>query len=267
VIGSAAPTQEGAVARRRVPPAIPVAIGLSWALAVVAQVSGTEALLGHDALIHHRTMPLVAALAIFLLAWQAMIVSMMLPSSLPMIRMFGGAAAGQDRPGHAMVAFLGGYAVVWTAFGAAAFLGDAALHYTADRTPWLLAHPQVIGASVLALAGAFQFSSLKDRCLSECRQPGPFLMSRYGRGAGAAFRLGSAHGRFCLGCCWALMLVMFAVGVAHLWWMAALTAVMVFEKRARHGATAVPWIGVILLALSASVLLQYPAWLPRLLAH
>jgi predicted metal-binding membrane protein len=72
-------------------------------------------------------------------------------------------------------------------------------------------------------------------------------MSRYARGTRAALRLGVAHGRFCLGCCWALMLVGFASGVANLWWMAALTAVMVYEKTARHGSEAVTPIGVGLL--------------------
>jgi predicted metal-binding membrane protein len=92
-------------------------------------------------------------------------------------------------------------------------------------------------------------------------------MKHYRRGNAAAFALGHRHGLFCLGCCWALMLLMFAVGVAHLWWMAALTAVMVYEKGGRHGVRLVPAVGVALLALSVSVLLQFPAWLPRLLTH
>ena len=89
----------------------------------------------------------------------------------------------------------------------------------------------------------------------------------YRRGTAAAFRLGSDHGLFCLGCCWAIMLVMFAVGVAHLWWMAAFTAIMVYEKTGRYGKQAVPIVGVVLMGLAVSVLLQSPAWLPRLLTH
>ena len=131
--------------------------------------------------------------------------------------------------------FLTGYAVVWSVFGALAFLGDALTHDTVDATPWLAAHPAVIGGGVLALGGAFQFSSLKDRCLKECRHPAGFLLPRYQRGTRAAFRLGRQHGLFCLGCCWALMLVGFAAGVANLWWMATLTALMVFEKTGREG--------------------------------
>lgn len=99
------------------------------------------------------------------------------------------------------------------------------------------------------LAGAFQFSSLKDRCLEECRHPGGFLVRRYGRGPAAAFRLGREHGLYCVGCCWALMLIGFAVGVVNLWWMVALTALMVFEKTGRGGERGVKPIGVGLIAL------------------
>jgi hypothetical protein len=91
-----------------------------------------------------------------------------------------------DRVGR----FLAGYTAVWTAFGAVAFLGDIGLHQLVHRWPWLEAHPQVIAGSVLMLAGEFQFSKLKDRCLSECRHPASFLLQHYGRGAGTAFRLG-----------------------------------------------------------------------------
>ncbi len=183
----------------------------------------------------------------FVLAWQAMIVAMMLPSSLPLVRLFGTIAVKQDQPQRAVGALLAGYASVWTAFGIAAFALDVFVHRSVEQVPWLEAHPQVIAGSVLILAGAFQFSDLKDRCLRECRHPGPFLMSHYARGSRAAFNLGVSHGVFCLGCCWALMLVGFAAGVANLWWMAALTAVMVYEKTARRGSEAVAPIGAGLL--------------------
>jgi predicted metal-binding membrane protein len=132
------------------------------------------------------------------------------------------------------IALIAGYAMVWTGFGVLAFVGDVGLHKLVHAWPWLAAHPQLIAGSVLALAGAFQFSELKERCLTECRHPGSFLVQHYGRGEAAAFRLGRIHGMFCLGCCWALMLVGFAAGVANLWWMAALTALMVFEKTGRR---------------------------------
>jgi predicted metal-binding membrane protein len=236
-----------AVRARRVPRVVVAAIVVAWTVAIVAQVTGRAETFGHDALIEEGA-PGGAALSLFLLGWQLMIVAMMLPSSLPLVRMFHAAATNQPRPGLVLWALLAGYALVWTAFGAAAFLGDAVVHQLVHAWPWLDSHPQVIASSTLLLAGAFQFSDLKDRCLRECRHPGPFLIQHYGRGAASAFRLGRAHGVFCLGCCWALMLVGFAVGVANLWWMGALTALMVFEKTARGGDRAVRPIGVWLLA-------------------
>ncbi|MBV9277417.1 MAG: DUF2182 domain-containing protein, partial [Candidatus Eremiobacteraeota bacterium] len=113
--------------------------------------------------------------------------------------------------------------------------------------------------------GLFQFSKLKDACLTKCRLPGLYLMQHYKRGTSAAFALGRNHGLFCVGCCWALMLVSFAAGFANLWWMAALTALMVYEKVGPHGKKVVPIIGVVLVVWSA-LILAHPAWLPRALA-
>ena len=237
------------------PPAVLAAIGLAWALVIAAQATGDAGKLHHDGLIH-SSLPHIAALGLFLLAWQAMIAAMMLPSSLPLVRLFARASAGQPRPGRAMAAFLGGYAAVWTAFGALAFTGDLAIHAAVDNWGWLSRHDYLIAAGALALAGAFQFSSLKDACLRQCRHPASYLLGNYERGARGGFRLGRGHGVYCLGCCWALMLVMFAAGVASLWWMAALTAVMVYEKTAPAGRRLVPVAGVACLSLAALTFAQ-----------
>ena len=244
--------------RGRVPRAVLLAIGAAWALAVAAELTGTAGALHHDALIEGGS-PWAALL--FLLAWQAMVAAMMLPSALPLIRLFDAVSAKQERPRRARAAFLGGYLAVWTAFGALALLGDSVVHLAVDAVPWLAERPWLVAGSVLALAGAFQFSDLKDACLSKCRHPGPYLLAHYRRGPEAGFRLGFGHGLFCLGCCWALMLVMFAAGVAVLWWMAALTAVMVYEKTGRHGRALTPVVGIVLLVLAA-VAFAHPPWLP-----
>ena len=237
------------------PRAALIAIAAAWAVAIAAQASGAATLLHHDALIEDGPPPLVAAL-LFLAAWQLMIVAMMLPSSLPLMRMYGAATASAPHRSRAMAAFLGGYALVWSAFGALAFAMDAGVHAAVDASPWLREHDWVIAGGVFALAGLFQFTSLKDACLDKCRHPAQFLMRYYRRGAGAGFRLGAHHGVFCVGCCWALMLVMFAAGVASVVWMALLTALMVYEKTHPHGARDVPVTGVTLLALSCVVLLS-----------
>ena len=247
-----------ALRRPGMPSVIVAAIALAWAAAIAAEIMGTAHLVHHDALAHSE-LPLIAVLGIFVIAWQLMIVAMMLPSSLPLIRLFRVAAANQPSPAMATIGLLLGYAAVWTAFGVVAFLGDLGLHRLVHGWAWLEARPQVIAGSVLVLAGAFQFSSLKERCLRECRHPGPFLLQHYGRGVEAAFRLGKAHGLFCLGCCWALMLVGFAAGVANLWWMAALTALMVFEKTGRGGERGVVPIGAGLITMGVLALVV-PSW-------
>jgi predicted metal-binding membrane protein len=241
-------------------PAVLAAIAVAWVLAIAAQASGSAKLLHHHALIE-GSLPLWTAVLLFVLSWQVMIAAMMLPSSLPLIRLFGAAAANQPQPARSLAAFLGGYASVWTIFGLVAFLSDVALHALVDRLPWLAARQWFIGGGVLILAGAFQFSPLKDACLNKCRLPATFLLRRYRRGVGAAFALGRDHGLFCVGCCWALMLVCFAAGFASLWWMAAMTAVMVYEKTGARGRAVVPLVGGVLLLWGATVI-AHPGWLP-----
>jgi predicted metal-binding membrane protein len=247
--------------RRGAPRPVLLAIAVGWALAIVAEVTGKgHALHDHSAIAHGP--PLWAALLLFLVAWQAMVAAMMLPSSLPLIRLFEATSRSQEHVRRVRGAFLAGYVVVWTGFGALAFMGDVEVHRTVDASwPWFSEREWIIGGGALALAGAFQFSDLKDKCLSKCRHPAPYLLGHYRRGETGAFRLGFGHGVFCLGCCWALMLVMFAAGVATLWWMAALTALMVYEKIGRYGDSIVRPAGAVLLG-AAALQLAHPTWLP-----
>ena len=154
---------------------------------------------------------------------------------------------------------------MWTAFGAVAFVADALLQRLIEDNAALRTHRWVIVGGVLALAGVVQFTPLKDRCLTECRHPGAFLIRHYRRGIWGAFTLGRRHGLFCLGCCWALMLMMFAAGVANLPWMAVLTGVMFYEKAGQRGRAVTPYVGMALLAWAALVLV-HPAWLPHAVA-
>ena len=241
------------------PRPILVGIAAAWAAAIAAQLAGAAALVHHDSLLAGGGPPLVVAVLASLLAWQVMTAAMMLPSSLPLVGLYARASARAPQRRLAMAAFLGGYALVWSAFGLAAFGADAGLHAAINSSSWLSHHDWWIGGSVLALAGAFQFTSLKDACLDKCRHPGQFLMRYYERGPAGGFRLGARHGAFCVGCCWALMLVMFAAGVASLVWMALLTAVMIHEKTRPMGARTVPVSGVALLGAS-SVVLLYSAY-------
>jgi hypothetical protein len=107
---------------------------------------------------------------------------MMLPSSLPFIRLFARASSSWPRAGLAMAAVIGGYSAVWTGFGVLAFLGDVIVHELVHHSAWLDQRSWLIAGGVLALAGAFQFSSLKDACLRECRSPATYLFRHFRRG-------------------------------------------------------------------------------------
>ncbi|MGH2614669.1 MAG: DUF2182 domain-containing protein, partial [Thermomicrobiales bacterium] len=222
----------------------------------------------HDSLHHHAlvgpSVPTLGTILLFLVAWQVMTAAMMLPSSLPLVHLFVRASRGQERPRLARAAFLAGYFAVWTWFALMALAGDAALHWFAQQFGWLRDRPWLIGGAVLLVAGAFQFSPLKERCLRECRMPFNFLQRHYRRGIPAAWDLGLQHGLFCLGCCWALMLTMFAVGVGNLVWMAGLTGVMVIEKTMPWGRRLAPAVGALLIVWGVLVLV-HPIWLPDLL--
>jgi predicted metal-binding membrane protein len=253
-----------ALRRPAAPIAIWVLVTAAWVAAVVAEVSRRASLLHHDTLIE-GSLPLAVALLVFVAAWQLMIAAMMLPSALPMLDLYARASLRQQRPSSEVAAFVGGYVVIWTEFGAAAFLGDAVIHQIVDSTPTLGAHPWWVAGSLLLVAGAAQFLPLTQACLRSCRHPLAFLVQHYRPGVPAGYRLGRSHGLYCLGCCWGLMLVMFAAGVANLAWMAALTAVMVYEKVGRGGQRFAAAVGVVLIVWAALVL-AHPSWLPNALA-
>lgn len=226
----------------------------------MATLTNQSYLINHHYLLEQSHLPVLVALVVFLACWQVMTVGMMLPSSMPMVSLIVRAGRQQSRPSAVPAAFLAGYAVVWTAFALVAFLGDTQIHWLVHHWFWLDTHTWVIGATTFALAGVFQFSPLKGRCLKQCRRPFSFCVRSYRKGVGAAWRLGLRHGVFCLGSCWALMLVMFGLGVGSLVSMALLTGVMVVEKTYPGGQRLSPVIGGALLGLAVLWLL-HPTWL------
>jgi predicted metal-binding membrane protein len=237
---------------------------IAWVLTILAAATGQEHWLHQSALIKLDRIPLLLKLLLFLGAWQVMTAAMMLPSSLPMVRLFVKVSRQQTKPQLALLAFLGAYATVWTGFAIIALLFDIGLHSLVQHWHWLHHHPWIIAGSTLVLAGGFQFSSLKEQCLNSCRHPLSFLTHHYQRGLKAAWNLGIRHGLYCLGCCWALMLVMLAVGVGHFTWMIVLTVVMTLERTWKQGRKIVPIVGITFLIWGGLVLLN-PGWLPDLL--
>ena len=170
-------------------------------------------------------------------AWILMTAAMMLPTTLPLFNAFDRLTAQRSDHGR-LLALLGlGYMTVWGAFGLLAHALHAVLLSMVGSVPTLAWHGWLIGAATIALAGAFQFSSLKHRCLEKCRTPLSFVIEHWRGQAQArhAFALGAHHGLFCVGCCWALMLLMFALGTGSLGWMLLLAAVMAIEKNFRWG--------------------------------
>ena len=166
-----------------------------------------------------------------------MIAAMMLPTTLPLLGIFARVTAARPDAPALMARVLAGYAIAWLGFGFAAYGLDSALHFAAGRLDWLVARSELVGAVILIGSGAFQFSALKYRCLERCRTPFAFVNERWHgrRPEREAFRIGFDHGVFCVGCCWALMLVMFVVGMGSLGWMLLLAATMAAEKNLSWG--------------------------------
>jgi predicted metal-binding membrane protein len=196
----------------------------------------------------------LAALVAFLLGWQIMIAATMLPTTIPMLQHFGRASLSQPKGGLALAAFVSAYVVLWTAFGLAALALDGVLHWLVIQQPLLGEREWLFKGAVLIIAGAFQFSPIKDRCLRECRHPMSFMLHHYRRGIAGGWQVGFRHGLHCVGCCWALMLVMFAVGVGNLAWMAAIAGIMLMEKTSRIGRRLVPYVGGVLIATGVLVI-------------
>jgi predicted metal-binding membrane protein len=237
-----------------------VLVIVAWTVALLATLTKQTFLINHTYLLTQSHLPWIVALVVFLASWQVMTVAMMLPSSMPLVYIMVHASRQQRHPWAIQAAFLAGYAVIWTAFAFMAFMADTFLHWLVSNWFWLYMHSWLIGATTFAIAGGFQFSSLKEHCLKQCRSPLSFFMRYYGMGVGAFWHFGLRHGVFCLGCCWALMLVMFGVGVGSIVWMAVLTGLMVIEKTYPGGQRLSPLLGIVLLLLAA-LWLVHPAWL------
>jgi len=179
----------------------------------------------------------VVPLVMHALVWVLMIAAMMLPTTYPVLALFRRVVRGRRDSGRLIARVLLGFFAAWFAFGIVAHGADVLLLWGAQKMPAVASHGWVLGAVVLAGAGLFQFSALKYRCLEQCHTPFAFINARWhGRApAREAWRIGLGHGFFCVGCCWAIMLLMFVVGVGNLGWMLALAVVMAAEKNLPWG--------------------------------
>ncbi len=238
-------------------------IALAWLALWVWSASPYAPYLDHEELGHlvlgsigeHFVLEYALLLALFAFGWTLMIVAMMLPTSLPLILLFYRLTSRRSNSRLLVFLLIVGYLGVWTLFGGLAFFNDLFIHEMVEHTAWLEANAWIIGAGTVTLAGIYQFTPLKYKCLDKCRSPLSFITEHWRgkREASHAFRLGVRHGLFCLGCCWSLMLVMFAVGAGSPGWMLALGAVMATEKNVSWGRRISAPLGVLLLGWGAAI--------------
>lgn len=178
--------------------------------------------------------------------WAVMMVGMMTASAAPVLLLFAGIHRGRGAPGTLgmVVAFGVGYLFVWTTFSAGAALAQWGLHQAAMLSPAMTTSSARLSGAILVAAGVYQLTPFKGTCLTSCRSPLGFLMSSWREGTAGALRMGIAHGAHCLGCCWALMCVLFVVGVMNLVWVAAITIFVLVEKIGPAGAVVARVAGV-----------------------
>lgn len=237
-------------------------IGGAWLTLGWLGTSAYAPYLAHDAALAGGSLGTTAArLVIFVAAWTIMSIAMMLPSSLPLVTVFRTITGGAWPLVSLLVA---GYLWIWGAFGVAVVAADAGVHELVERSAWLAERSELIPAVLLLTAGLFQFSPLKHSCLEKCRSPIGFVIQHWrgGRRALHAFVLGARHGLFCVGCCWALMVLMFAAGAVNLGWMLVLGAVMFVEKAVEWGRWITAPVGVLLTVWGLALLASVPG-IPR----
>jgi predicted metal-binding membrane protein len=183
----------------------------------------------------------------------------MLPSAAPAFLLYASvirrSPEGARTPAH-VYAFAGGYLLVWTVFSLAATVLQRLLASWLLLSPMMDARDSRFGGALLVVAGIFQFTPFKRACLESCRSPAAFITRHWRPGVSGGFYLGVAHGLFCLGCCWALMLLLFVGGVMNLWWIGALTVFVLIEKLAPFGAWGGRLSGLPIIAIGVWCLLR-----------
>jgi predicted metal-binding membrane protein len=217
---------------------------LGW-LVTDVRMSGMDAGPGTD----------LGTLGFYTTAWVVMMAAMMFPSIVPMVLAYARVAAGlraRRRPGSTAM-FVVGYVISWTIYGLLAYgLFDLLKSLSIDELRWDRAGRYVAGA-VIAAAATYQLTPAKDACLRRCRGPLEFLAEQWRDGSRGALRMGALHGAWCVGCCWALMAALFAVGVMSVGWMIFVAAIIAIEKLLPWRRPASSAVAVVLLVLSLGI--------------
>jgi predicted metal-binding membrane protein len=191
-------------------------------------------------------------LALLFAMWAVMMAGMMLPSAAPTLILYAGVIRKSPEGGCArahVYAFAAGYLLVWTAFSLVATVLQRLFAHWLLLSAMMEARGRFFGGTLLIVAGLYQFTPYKRSCLESCRSPAAFIAQHWKRGVAGGLHLGAAHGLDCLGCCWALMLLLFVGGVMNLWWIGALTVFVLLEKLAPLGAQGGRLSGLLMVAM------------------
>jgi predicted metal-binding membrane protein len=216
---------------------------------------------GMDAMAAQPPVWTASTFAIGVLMWAAMMTAMMVPTATPMTFIYGAVARkarAQGAPVAATYVFVSGYVAVWALFGVGAAAAQYGLSHWKVLSSGMAFDNRVLAGIVLVGVVLYQFSPVKRACLANCRAPAHFISRHWRAGATGAVRMGFRHGLYCLGCCWALMLLLFVGGVMNLVWVAAITGYVLVEKTQLFGArlgrfvgSAAMTVGVLVLARTA----------------
>jgi predicted metal-binding membrane protein len=233
-----------------------VVVACAWAYIIPASLDMYGRMDGPAAWMMATTWDATYLLLIFLM-WAVMMVAMMLPSALPILLTFHKALRNDPQvrsPSRRMFAFVAGYILAWSGFSVGATALQWGLAEAALLSPMMVSASPWFGGALLIVAGIYQCTRLKYACLSHCRSPLAFLAEHWRPGMPRALRLGLQHGLYCVGCCWALMLLLFVGGVMSLVWIAAITAFVLLEKLCPYGPLGQRLSGLALVLAGAWVL-------------
>jgi predicted metal-binding membrane protein len=215
-------------------------LALSWTY-LVHMGAGMRSMLSEGEMHAAMGMPEMQSwtreLAALFVMWAVMMVAMMLPSATPLILLILGVYRRRDDRNTRLnsVLFVAGYLLAWTVFSLVTASGQILLHRAALLSAGMASRSGFLAAGILLTAGLYQLLPVKNTCLTHCRSPLDFLTHHWREGPGGAMRMGFLHGIFCVGCCWALMVLLFVAGVMNLLWVAAIAAFVLIEKLTRQG--------------------------------
>jgi predicted metal-binding membrane protein len=235
-----------------------VAVALCWAWLVPMGRDMYGAMDGAAAWMMVERWDFLHLLLLFAM-WAVMMAGMMLPSAAPALLIYAMVVRKSPDCARATAhvhAFAAGYLFVWTLFSLLATVLQRALASSLLLSPMMETQNRVLGGALLIAAGIFQLTPWKRTCLDACRSPAEFLTRHWRAGVGGGFYLGTLNGLYCLGCCWALMLLLFVGGVMNLWWIAALTVFVLIEKIAPLGAQGGRLSGVLIFGFGVWTLVR-----------